>query len=303
MRALVRSGGTVSLERVATPTPGDGEALVRVIRAGLCRTDCEVASGRLEIREPLILGHEFSGVVEATPQGASFAPGARVACMPFVPCGSCARCQIGAGCLAKRQLGVERDGAFAEFVSVPLMCLEPLPDPLDFTVGAFAEPIAAAMAVLELGLPGQAPGLVLGSGRIAELVFRVMLAAGFERIRLAALDEQLERDAYEFCVETHANSQLIAKALEALAPEGTLVLKSRSQRPVELNIGLCVKKRLRLLSADYGDMALGLRWVAEGRLEVRDLFAAEEPLEAFSEVFQRAAESEHQKLFFKLTPG
>ncbi len=303
MRALVRSGGRLSLQQVPVPRPAASDVLVRVISAGLCRTDCEVALGHLGERDPLILGHEFSGVIEQPPSGTEWAAGTRVACMPFVACGCCAACLAGAECSSKRQLGVHRDGAFAEFVSVPQACLLPLPEGMGFEAGAFAEPVAASMAVLDLDLPRAQPGLVLGRGRIAELTRRVLAAAGYERVTLAHSSESLPRDAYGFCVETHADSQLIAVALDTLAPGGTLVLKSRSHRPVALDIGLCVKKRLRLLSAEYGDMALGLCWVAEGRLPVQDLFAPPEPLEAFAQVFQRAAQSESHKLFFSLAPA
>lgn len=300
MRALVRSGGRVSLQRVPLPRPNATDALVRVVSAGLCRTDCEVARGRLGKPDPLILGHEFSGVIEAAPASSSLTPGDRVACMPFVRCGACTGCLAGRECNAKHQLGVDRDGAFAEFVCVPQSCLEALPSSLDFETGAFAEPVAASMAVLELGLPRSEPGLVLGSGRIAELTRRVLVAGGFERVELAEPGASLSDDAYAFCVETRADSTLIAEGQRALAFGGALVLKSRSRKPVALDVGLCVKKRLRLLGADYGDMALGLRWLAEGRLSVSDLFAPPEPLEAFSAVFDRAAQSEHQKPFFSL---
>ncbi|MEZ4374307.1 MAG: alcohol dehydrogenase catalytic domain-containing protein [Polyangiaceae bacterium] len=303
MRALVRSGGTVGLQQVAMPAPAAGHALVRVMSAGLCRTDCEVAAGRLSTRDPLILGHEFSGIVESPAAGGSITAGESVACMPFVACGRCAACKSGADCSKKLQLGVDLDGAFAEFVSVPETCLRPLPRDLDFAAGAFAEPVAAAMAVLDLGLPRCEPGVVLGSGRIAELTHRVLLAAGFERVTLAEPSANHAEGSQSFCVETRADSRLIRSALLALAPGGTLVLKSRSHRPVELDIGLCVRKRIRLLSADYGDMELGLRWVAEGRLQVRDLFAPAAPLEAFEDVFARAAQSERQKLFFNLERG
>ncbi|MCA9642265.1 MAG: alcohol dehydrogenase catalytic domain-containing protein, partial [Myxococcales bacterium] len=262
------------MQQVAEPQLARGEALVRVVSAGLCRTDCEVAAGRLSTRDPLVLGHEFAGVVEQA-HGGGIPAGTRVACMPFVACGCCPACIGGKDCTTRLQLGVDLDGAFAEFVSVPQACLHPLPHGIDFMAGAFAEPVAASMAVLELDLPKALPGLVLGSGRIAELTHRVLQAAGFERVSLAEPSTKQPEASQAFCVETCADSQLIQNALVALAPGGTLVLKSRSRRPVELDIGLCVKKRLRLLSADYGDMDRGLRWIAEGRLQVRDLFAPE----------------------------
>lgn len=302
MRALVRSQRQVELRNLELPKVELGrDVLVRVVTAGLCRTDCEVADGNLGAGDPLTLGHEFAGYVSS--KGGQLPPGTRVACMPLFPCGKCNGCLLGRGCAAKLQLGVDLDGAFADYVSVPESSLFELPAEVDFQAGAFAEPVAAAMAVLDLDLPRCGPALVLGGGRIAELTLRVLRAGGYAEVELRDANQELPTDHYLFCVETRACPTLIAQGLRCLAPGGTLVLKSRSREPVALDIGLCVKKRLRLLSAEYANITQALQWVAEGRLQVRDLFADPVPLEAFEAVLEQARRSEEQKLFFQLDPA
>src|SRR5262245_47111814 len=122
MTALVRHGSWVGLRALPRPCPQDGEVVVRVVVAGICRTDLHVAQGRLAAADPVVLGHEFAGVVEEVGPGAGgVKPGDRVAVMPMLPCGLCAACSSGDElvCLEPTLLGVDRDGAFAELVAVP----------------------------------------------------------------------------------------------------------------------------------------------------------------------------------------
>src|SRR5579883_479631 len=124
MRALVKEEAGVHLKEVAIPIGGTNDVLIRVAFAGVCRTDLYVAEGRLNTPTPLILGHEFSGIVEQAPSGLPFAPGDPVAIIPQIRCGDCALCTSGESsdpprCLRPQMLGVQRNGAFADYVAVP----------------------------------------------------------------------------------------------------------------------------------------------------------------------------------------
>src|SRR5262249_31778640 len=122
MRAIFKQGRSVQMSWVPVPEPGPKDVLVRVEVAGGCRTDGHVAQGKLPCADPLILGHEFAGVVASVgPEVHGFVPGDRVTAMPAIPCDSCPRCATGmAECCARPQfLGVGRHGAFAEYVAVP----------------------------------------------------------------------------------------------------------------------------------------------------------------------------------------
>ena len=106
---------------------------VRVAFAGVCRTDLFVADGRLPSRDPVVLGHELSGVVDEAGPASGFAAGERVTVDPLLPCGRCAACQDAgaratrAACRAPEMLGVARHGAFADRLVVPASALHRVP--------------------------------------------------------------------------------------------------------------------------------------------------------------------------------
>ena len=173
MKAIVKNAGAVSLGIIENPTvERDDDVVVRVRSAGLCRTDVYVADGVIRTRDPLVLGHEFSGVVEAVGASVSRAKaGDRVAVFPVIACGACRECRSGRANLCQRtsMLGLESDGAFAELVKIPERAVYPMPDALPFRHGAYAEPVAASLAVLKSGIRPEEKGLVYGDNRIAEL--------------------------------------------------------------------------------------------------------------------------------------
>ena len=107
MKAIVKNAGAVSLGIIENPTvERDDDVVVRVRSAGLCRTDVYVADGVIRTRDPLVLGHEFSGVVEAVGASVSRAKaGDRVAVFPVIACGACRECRSGRANLCQRTLG------------------------------------------------------------------------------------------------------------------------------------------------------------------------------------------------------
>jgi D-arabinose 1-dehydrogenase-like Zn-dependent alcohol dehydrogenase len=130
MWAVVKQGRSVQRRRVPVPEPRPGEILIRVEVAGVCRTDVYVAQGKLSSADPVILGHEFAGVVAADGRDDhGFAVGDRVVVMPAVPCGACVRCTGGMPecCPHHQFLGVGRHGAFAEYIAVPAQVVHHLP--------------------------------------------------------------------------------------------------------------------------------------------------------------------------------
>lgn len=281
----------------------DDDVIVEVQWAGLCRTDAYVASGKLAVTWPRVLGHEFSGRVLAAGDGAGYRVGDPVACMPVVGCGGCNTC-LGARpdrCAEAQLLGVHQDGAFAEQVRVPARSLRPLPHDFDLQRAAYAEPLAAALAVLEVGLDPASRGVVLGEGRIAELTHRVMQAQGLKAEQCQSAAELRERGAFDFVVECCADAEMLAAAVHALRPAGTLVLKSRAPEPLPLPLGLCVSKQLRLQGAAYGSFDEAVRWLLEGRIEVQDLFGPAYALSDYQAMFEAGARGEPHKLF--LRPG
>ncbi|MGC9359073.1 MAG: galactitol-1-phosphate 5-dehydrogenase [Anaerolineae bacterium] len=192
MQALVlHAVGDLRLERVPRPTPGPGEALVRVVACGVCGSDVPRVFEHGTYSFPLIPGHEFAGVVVDAPESSEVRAGARVAVKPLIPCGTCPFCAIGAlaQCRSYDYVGSRRDGAFAEYVAVPAANLVPVPEGVSLEAAALTEPAAVALHAVRQG--GVEPGdrvAVLGAGPIGMLVAQWARIWGAGQVFLADID-------------------------------------------------------------------------------------------------------------------
>jgi L-iditol 2-dehydrogenase len=256
--------------------------LVEVACAGLCRTDLSVADGSISVDEPRVLGHELSGTVVAAGVGAEALLGARVTADPRIDGGF---------------LGLDRDGAFAEQVRLPASAVHRLPDALGWLAGAFVEPIAAALAVLDAAPPLERQGLLLGRGRIARLTELILRDAGARQLERAErpIDAEPLEAACDWAVETDGTSEGIAAALAALRPGGLLVLKSRPAAPLLVDTAQVVRRGLRLQGVGWAPFEQALS-LAE-RLPLEGLLGDVLPLERFEEAFARARSDKEPKLF------
>ena len=152
MKALVKyalGSDKVALRDVREPEAEPGWVKIQVKAAGICGTDLHVMEDRYDIQPPVILGHEFSGVVAEVGEGVSTCKvGDRVTSIPYVSsCGRCPQCRSGAWnlCPERKALGSKADGAFAPYVAVPESSLRLLPEGVDFYQGSLMEPLACCV--------------------------------------------------------------------------------------------------------------------------------------------------------------
>jgi threonine 3-dehydrogenase len=189
MRALVKesAGPGIILRDVPVPTCGPTEALIQVHHAGVCGTDLHIwewdswASNRL--KPPVVIGHEFAGRITQLGNEAAqdnlLAVGDLVTAEGHVICGHCLQCRLGDGHLCRRTqiIGVDRDGAFADFIVMPASNVIKL-DGIPTEIGAIMDPLGNAVhTVLEAQVPGSTV-LVLGCGPIGCFAVGVARAAG-----------------------------------------------------------------------------------------------------------------------------
>src|SRR5512143_3218453 len=170
MRAIVFDG-QLALREVPKPEPASGESLVRVRLAGICNTDVEITRGYADFHG--IVGHEFVGTAESGPLA-----GRRVVGEINVACGRCAMCRQGrrSHCLTRTVMGIRgRDGAMAEWLTLPDENLHGVPDTVSDRQAVFTEPLAAALEILEGAhcRPGER-SVIIGDGKLGQLVARVM---------------------------------------------------------------------------------------------------------------------------------
>jgi L-iditol 2-dehydrogenase len=194
MKALVlQEPGHLLYTDVADPEPPAPDwVLVRVAAAGVCGSDIPRVFDGKAYHYPIILGHEFSAVVERSPVPA-FRAGDRVAVFPLIPCGTCPSCRSGhpAQCDDYDYLGSRRDGAFAEYVYAPPANLFPIPEHVDTYHAAFAEPAAVALhGVNKLDVRPGTVAVVYGMGPVGNLASQWLRLRGSGTVYCVDVDER-----------------------------------------------------------------------------------------------------------------
>ncbi|NIA69780.1 alcohol dehydrogenase catalytic domain-containing protein [Pelagibius litoralis] len=281
--AVLEQWKSLSVRQVSDPEPAAGEALIQVGLTGICGSDVHIFNGDLPIaRTPVIPGHEFMGTIAGLrdENAAGLAVGQRVAVHPLVSCGACVACKRGQPhvCAKLVVIGVNRDGAFAEYVSVPAERLIPLDDDLPDEVAALAEPFAVGYhACRRAGLcPGERV-LVIGGGPIglfAAIVARRLGAvdigltepvaarrdfaeshgfAAFDPLRESCLSDLAAHsggEGFDIVIETSGVDAGINAAVEAAAPRARIVsLGFPAERFARYNVAFGIMKELSFIGS------------------------------------------------------
>jgi NADPH2:quinone reductase len=193
MKSLIISEpGKIAIAEVARPEPKGDELLIRVGASGICGTDVHIYNGDYTASFPLVPGHEFAGeAVAVGPDCTRFAPGARVAVEPNIPCNNCPECLRGEHHFCRNMVipGVNRPGGMSEYVIVNERAAFDIGE-LPFVHGALVEPLSCVVHGVELlGVRWAEHALVMGAGPIGVMMGRLIKARGAARI------DYLERNA------------------------------------------------------------------------------------------------------------
>jgi L-iditol 2-dehydrogenase len=201
VRAIViDQPNVIALRDIESPEPGPGEVRVRSVRAGVCRTDLDIATGALDprwVRFPVVPGHEWSGVIDSVGEGVSgVEPGQRVVCEGNIPCLGCPRCRAGDTHLCQNYdaVGFTRGGGWGEFVVVPSRILHLLPDHVSFDAAVLVEPGSCVVKALGRARiePAETLGVV-GVGAMGALTIRIArLRSPATIVAYGVRDEELE---------------------------------------------------------------------------------------------------------------
>lgn len=288
------------------PAVAEGEALVKVRLAGVCATDLQLLRGYYPFCG--IPGHEFVGEVAAAPGQPSWL-GRRVCGEINIGCGVCPDCRQGLAmhCRERQALGIKgRDGAFAEYLRLPLANLHAVPDSVADECAVFCEPLAAALAILQaVHLCPCDAVLIVGAGRLGQLIARVLRLLGC-RLALVVRHEQQRRLAeavgvaclaedevppQEFAVAVEASGAPggLQLARRAVRPRGTVVLKSTFHGDTPLNLSPLVVDEVRLVGSRCGPFAPALRLLEQGLVDPRPLIDAVLPLAQGVDALAQAA--------------
>jgi 2-desacetyl-2-hydroxyethyl bacteriochlorophyllide A dehydrogenase len=291
--------GRLRAEDRPVPVPAEGEVLVRVRRVGVCGTDLHIFAGRQPyLSYPRVMGHELSGVVADAPRGSLLAAGDPVYVMPYLSCGGCVACRVGRPncCVALQVLGVHRDGAFAEYVSVPAPFVHRA-DGVSLDQAAMVEFLAiGAHAVRRAQVRAGQRVLVVGAGPIGmgAMIFSMLrgavvtaldsrtdrLAFCAQRLgiadcvtlgpddvdRLAALTSN---EFFDVVFDATGNAEAMARGLRFVAHAGTYVLISVVQAQIRFDDPEFHKRETTLLAsrnATAEDFETVLHAMREGRI-------------------------------------
>lgn len=294
--AVLNDTASFSIDEVEVPEPADGEVLVRVHYTGICGSDVPRALyGRVH-SFPLILGHEFSGVVEKVGSSCDKSLfGKRVAGIPLVPCGECESCRKGYYSLCDDYcfIGSRQPGSMAEYVCVPQNNVFVIPDEVSDLEAAFFEPTTVALhAVYLSGFSAGSSVLLFGAGTIGILLAQALVALGAERVTLCNRSESrldhasnmpginlvctededwlvraraLSNDGYGFIFDTVACSATISNAAKLACDRGVVCFVGTPKRDLSFAFGdweLINRKELTYIGSwmSYSDPWPGEEW-------------------------------------------
>jgi threonine dehydrogenase-like Zn-dependent dehydrogenase len=312
MLAFHVKNGKLVVTRKPLPKLRPGWALVRVRMAGICNTDVEILGGYHNFRGTP--GHEFVGEVQEM-AGVSTAVRNRwigkrvvgeinIACraLGFRPvCNFCKR-GLTTHCARRKVLGiVAHDGAFAEYLTLPLENLHTIPDLISDEMAVFVEPLAAACEILDQVRVKQfREAAVLGDGKLAQLIARVLRSAlplvamygkhpeklalarpakiATKRVRGDARDLQSVKEKFALLVEATGSPSGLALALEMTEPRGTLVLKSTFHGTAPVQTWPIVVKELTVLGSRCGPFDKAIALLRSGKFDPRPLITRTFPL-------------------------
>ena len=280
MQALQWDGKDLAVRQIDIPDRKQGEARIKVLRAGICNTDLEILRGYHAFQGTL--GHEFVGIVEACDNLGLV--GCKVVSDINCACHACNICTSGNPhhCQNRVTVGIRgKDGVFAEYINLPERNLVPIRNDLPLELAVFAEPVAAALEILEqVDCRNAGECAVVGDGKLGLLVCMCLADAGVE---VSLIGHHPERHAlldefrvsfhsmppvklFPVVVEASGHKSGFTTALQLTRPQGTLVLKSTIADDVNFDTTPIVVNELTLVGSRCGPMDKAVRLLESGRI-------------------------------------
>ncbi len=311
-QAVLRKPQTFFLDREAPiPIPSNHEALIKVQQAGICGSDVHAYFGKHPfIHCPIVLGHEFVGIVEQCGDGTEELLGQRVTVLPSLACGRCPQCREGRYniCQTLKVIGCQAPGAFAEYVLVPKDRIFTLPHALDWDLGTLVEPLAVAVhAVRRAANIGGKNTLVLGCGTIGLMTTYVLAAYGAGTItavdyeaarrtlaesmganKTLSPDQPLQKPIHT-AFECVGIAQTTNQAIACIEKGGEIVILGVFEEDVSVNMGLVQDKELSMLGTlmyTDSDYAEAIRLLDANPGAVRQLITHRYDLDQIDDAFQ-----------------
>ena len=343
MKALVLSAyKELELLDLPVPKPADDELLIRIRACGICGSDVHGYDGSTGRRlPPVVMGHEAAGIVESVGSAVEgFRQGDRVTFDSTVYCGKCFYCQRGQInlCDNREVIGVStpvfrRNGAFAEFVTVPARIAYHLPDSMSFSHAALIEAVSVAVHGVSLTpIALEDTVVVVGAGMIGLLTLQAVRLAGAGKVLVLDVDDtrlEMARSlgssktinsrggdvipqilaetngrGADAALECVGNAVTVKLAIDSVRKGGAVTLIGNVAPTVELGLQSVVTRQIRLQGscASSGEYPACISLMSRGAIRVESLLSAVAPLEDGVSWFKRLYEREPGLLKVVLEP-
>jgi threonine dehydrogenase-like Zn-dependent dehydrogenase len=317
MRALVLKKRLRYTTNCSIPKPKYDEALIRVKRAGICNTDIEITKGYMGFRG--ILGHEFVGVIEKCREKDLI--GKRVVGEINIGCGRCFYCQnqMQNHCPNRSVLGIlNKDGAFAEYITLPTKNLHLIPDSISDEEAVFVEPLAAAFEITrQIDIMPYNRVCVLGDGKLGLLVGQVLsatncnlLVVGKHKEKLSILRKKgiktklisdFKEKRFDIVVDCIGSPSGIETALEIVRPTGKVIIKTTTVNKGRIDLNRVVVNEITLIGSRCGPFSQAIKAIEKRKVDVLPLINKIFPLEDGIKAFKYAFRKDVLKVILKIT--
>jgi alcohol dehydrogenase len=315
MKALFFDGILKYSEQEAIPVPGEGEALIRILMAGICNTDIEIVKGYKGFKG--ILGHEFVGIVEEINDPDQRLLGKRVVGDINCACHSdeCEFCHKGLyrHCPSRTTLGINgRNGCFAEYITLPVINLYEVPDSVPDHIAVLTEPLAAAFEILEqVDIHPEQEVLIVGDGKLGLLLNYVLTTktthithAGHHLSKLKIvepnggtifLSDELPNHQYDIVIEATGNKDGFFFSLNHTKPRGIILLKSTFADEIQLDLSPVVVNEITIIGSRCGLFKPAIKYLKSGT-NLSPLIQSLYPIDEGIEAFEKAKNKECLKV-------
>ncbi len=324
MKAVTFKHKSLWLTDKSRPVVEQDQVLIKVVMAGICSTDVELFEGYYDFSG--VPGHEFVGIVHESP-GDPRLEGKRVVSEINCGCGNCRWCKLAKQrhCAARKVIGIKDwDGAFAEYVRVPLENVHLVDESISSAAAVFVEPLAAALqASQQVHLRAADRIAVLGDGKLGLLTAialrhfnpdliligkhqdKLAVAAdqGVKTYRRAIFGSPAEQREvlgfFDIVVEATGKAEGISDALELIRPEGTIVAKSTLHKPFPIHMARMVVNEIHLVGSRCGDFNLALAFLRNQLVNVLPLIEKVYDFTDFKAAFEHARLAGSRKILLR----
>lgn len=322
MKLVIQENKKFAVEDSNAPTPASDEVLFRVKACGICGSDVSRVFGGTSYFYPIVLGHEFSGIVEDCADRELI--GKRACVFPILPCGSCEFCakEMWASCVRYDYYGSRRDGGMQDRLTIKQKNLIFLPDSVSLEAAAMAEPCAVTLhAVKKARIERNSSVLIYGAGTIGLLCAMWARAFGAKELCVSDVNEARadfamklgfctdpKKSGYDVILDASGAQAALHDAIRRAAPEGTVVLVGNASGDILLEKALysqLLRKQLTLVgswnsdfSKDKNDWQDSIDAIAEGRIQPELLITHKIPLREGTRAFELIGDK--QEFFNKI---